>query len=323
MKAKLFFVSSYASHFVLEDLEILQKHFRVEKLILAGKSKSNFQKMINSIEIIFAVMRHDIVYCWFADFSSFIAVLLAWILNKKSVIMVGGYETSNLPNYGGMQSRSAKYIRFAIKKADTVITVSNFIAKEMINLNLREDPRVIHLATTYKNFKTQKKKIIVTCGSATENLYKIKGIDIFVRATTNLKSYKKIVIGEFDPNVKDELLKSNPDLEFAGRMAHADFLTLLSETEIYCQFSRRESFGMALLEALNCNCKAVISNCGALPEVAGDKAIIADINVIESCRAAIKKNLIRQIPDNKKWITKNFSLQKREQNLLKILENLE
>ena len=158
MKKKLLFLSSYASHFVIDDLEILQKHFQVEKLILAGKSRSGFQKLCNTIEIFFAVFRNELVFCWFADFSAFLAVLFSKIFNKKSIVMIGGYETSNLPNYGGLQSRSAKYIKYSLKKANRIITVSKFIAKEINDLNLCQDAYVIHLAILPEKVKKQKQK---------------------------------------------------------------------------------------------------------------------------------------------------------------------
>ncbi|MCF7792786.1 MAG: glycosyltransferase family 4 protein [Candidatus Cloacimonetes bacterium] len=322
MRSKLLFISSYASHFVIDDLKTLQKKYTVEKLILAGKSKNRFQKFVNTIEIVFAVFRNDFVFCWFADFSSFIAILISKILNKKSIIMVGGYETSNLPSYGGMQSRSAKFIKYAIKNADKVITVSEFLAQELRSLNLRKDINVVHLAINPKKNNIAKKKIILSCGSATPDLYKIKGIDIFAAATKSFNKYKMIIVGEFDPKLKDQLLKKNPNLEFKGKIVHEEFLGLLSETEIYCQFSRRESFGMAVLEAINSNCKVVISNEGSLPEVAQEKAFKAEISDITSCEDAISRAVNSEVPNNFNWLCENYSFEKREAKLIKIVSEL-
>jgi glycosyltransferase involved in cell wall biosynthesis len=323
MKSKLLFLSSYSSHFVLADLAILQKHFQVEKLVFSKKSKTIFHKTITFLKIAFAVSRNKLVFCWFADFPAFVAILFAKIFSRKVIVLVGGYETSDIPNYGGLQSRSANLIKFTIKNADKVITVSQFLSQELKTLNLREDATAIHLAINSSSHPvSNKNKIILTCGSVTSDLYKIKGIDVFAKATKNFKAHKKIIVGDFDKKIKNQLLKINPELEFVGRLTHERFLTLLSESEIYCQFSRRESFGMALLEAINANCKVVISRRGALPEVAGEIAITADISKIADCEAALAAAIKAKLVDNSKWVQSGFSGRKREQELLKVISEL-
>lgn len=69
---------------------------------------------------------------------------------------------------------------------------------------------------------------------------------------------------------------------FAGRVSDAE-LRALMETALCTAFpSRTEGFGMPPLEGMLLGAPAVISPCGALPEVCGDSALLADPDAPES-----------------------------------------
>ena len=53
-----------------------------------------------------AVARSDLVFGWFASWHTFWPVTLAWLMRKPSVLVIGGYDTANMPEIPyGVQGR--------------------------------------------------------------------------------------------------------------------------------------------------------------------------------------------------------------------------
>jgi glycosyltransferase involved in cell wall biosynthesis len=81
-----------------------------------------------------------------------------------------------------------------------------------------------------------------------------------------------------------ELLQEiGADLEgFPGRVAwlghvpDGELAALMAEADAFCLPSLYEAFGLTALEAIACGTPAVVSNRGALPEVVGTAALLAD-----------------------------------------------
>ena len=82
----------------------------------------------------------------------------------------------------------------------------------------------------------------------------------------------------------------------AGRVAwlgHVDdaaLAGLMAEADAFCLPSLLESFGLTALEALACGAPVVVSDRGALPEVVGDAALIAEPSA-EALAAALERVL--------------------------------
>jgi glycosyltransferase involved in cell wall biosynthesis len=66
-------------------------------------------------------------------------------------------------------------------------------------------------------------------------------------------------------------------VRFLGYVDDAELPALYSAAEVVAFPSRYEGFGLPALEAMRCETPVVVSNRGALPEVAGDAAIVVDI----------------------------------------------
>ena len=89
---------------------------------------------------------------------------------------------------------------------------------------------------------------------------------------------------------------------------------------MYCQLSYRESFGVALLEAMALGCIPVVTKNGALPEVVGDVGFYVeygDVNkTADAISKALKSNNSEDVIDR---VNNKFLLQYREEKLLNLL----
>src|SRR5438874_346983 len=83
-----------------------------------------------------AVAAHDLVFCWFASWHSFLPVRFACGLGRPSVVVVGGYDTANIPEagYGAQRGGVRRLIsRTVIRSASYLITNSEAARREAIS----------------------------------------------------------------------------------------------------------------------------------------------------------------------------------------------
>ena len=318
---KLLFVSFYDSSFVRSDIGILKKHFQVEILSLANSKRDAFSLLKMIIKIFWEVFRNDITYCWFADFSAYLAVKAANLFQKKVFVVVGGYEVSNLSGYGGLTDKKRKKrLKYSLTNATRILTISDFSKAEIDALNFGVDSVKINIGVDRQKKVVTKTNTIITSGSATKELFKLKGLDIFAKATAGFDDHKIKLIGTFKDEIKEKLLTYNPHLEFTGKLTHTQFLNELKEAKVYCQFSQRESFGLALLEAMNSGCIPVISEAGAMMEILGNTGFSCKYGDVENARKAIQNALESDRNDDiLKRVKENFTIDLREEKLIKLI----
>lgn len=77
--------------------------------------------------------------------------------------------------------------------------------------------------------------------------------------------------------------------EFAGRVAHHQAADYLRRMDVYVAASRRESFGVAPLEACACGLPLVVSNVGNLPQIVehGESGYVVETENVSAFSAAI------------------------------------
>ena len=321
MKNKLLFISAYNSSFVKNDLEILRKHYIVRVPDLVGKKSNLYGLLYSFFSILWGVLRSDIVFCWFADFKAYLAISVANLFGKKSYVIVGGYEVANLPeiNYGGLLNKNnLKRFFYTLSKATKVFAVSEFSKKEITDLISGIDIKVLHHGLDLSENKLQKGNIVVTIGNAVKDIYKLKGLGTYVKTSLKFPEFTFVIIGKYDDEIKQKTLKMNSNITFTGQIPQDEVYEWLKKAKVYCQLSMRESFGVALLEAMNFECIPVVTNRGALPEVVGETGFIVSYDDVEETVNAIRFAINSYNgSEARKRVKDNFSLQKRELLLLK------
>lgn len=99
-------------------------------------------------------------------------------------------------------------------------------------------------------------------------------------ACKKMKREIPLVIGDVDQQeAKSRLRFSDADLQtmcFPGYIENKDLPAVMAEAKIFLYTSRRESFGIPILEAMASGTPVVTSNVTSMPEVAGDAAYLVD-----------------------------------------------
>ncbi|MFC1887398.1 glycosyltransferase family 4 protein [Candidatus Cloacimonadota bacterium] len=327
-KKKLLFISAYSASFVMQDLKILANHFQVKEAFFPkARSKGLFYTAYTALSIMLGVLSTDITYAVFADLRAFFAVFWCKFFNKKIVVLVGGYETAALPdiNYGGMLKKGqASRFKYVLKNADLVLTYSDFSKEEVIAVQKVNRIQTLYLGIENEPASVESKEdIVVTIGDSTPSKWKLKGLDTFARATAAFPGMKIIIIGNYTENIRSELLKLNSQLEFTGYISRNEVDTILSKAKVYCQLSRRESFGLSVLEAMKFGAIPVVTEKGSLPEVVGDTGFFTEYGDVDLTISAIKKALQDGSEENaRKRAEEDFTIKMREDRLIELVGNL-
>jgi glycosyltransferase involved in cell wall biosynthesis len=88
-------------------------------------------------------------------------------------------------------------------------------------------------------------------------------------------------------------LKLESRVTFVDFVSREDLIALYNMADCFAYPSLYESFGLAQIEAMACGCPVVAANTGALPEIAGDAALLCD----PMDPQAIADGLLRTVSD--------------------------
>ena len=169
----------------------------------------------------------------------------------------------------------------AAKKSDLIIAVSRFTASQVEQL-LAVEPsriRVVHHGV-YRSFTQLPKENLVPSVGA---IQRRKNIARLVKAFERLpESWRLALAGAPDGyGAQEELhaVEQSPArsrIDVLGYVSSAQLDALYSRASIFAFPSLDEGFGMPVLDAMARGVPVVTSNTSAMPEVAGDAALLVD-----------------------------------------------
>jgi len=309
------------------DEKILKKYFNVISVTL--KSEKHFNRKI------FNILKNekiDLIFIWFALHNFAPTIFFSKLFRIKTIVIAGGYDVAKVPEIGYGQfnyNRKKRFFaRFVLKNADLILPVSNFTKNEILDKAKPKKYEVVYNGINTEIFKPaqiEKEKIVLTIGRVKRTTIKLKGLETFAKTSLHFPSYKFAIIGQIENDMVNELKKINPKLIFIGEIPHKKVINWLQRSEVYCQLSCRESFGMGVAEAMSCGCITIVTDVGALPEVLGDAGFYTKYGDEQATVEAVKKALNTSDELGEKSgarIKEKFSLQKREKKLVEIIKNL-
>ena len=312
---KITLISYGSSSFIQQDYESLSKYYDVEHVTFAG--------IFDIWKLVTTIRTSDISYTWFASAGAFFAVIASKIFRKKSIVVAGGGDVANEPeiDYGvGTQDILRQLMRtFALKYADIVLPVSKFTQHETERYT-KHNIKMVYNAVDSEKFKLngEKEELVLTVG----NKIKLKGIDTFIAAARRCSDIMFMIVGmSEDLQAELERYCNIPDnLMLVGNVSYNDMVQYYQRAKVYCQLSYRESFGMALAEAMACGCVPVVTNRGAISEVVGSEGIYVPFGDVDATVEGIKNAFESRNFYPRERIDNNFSLSRRDSALKHIID---
>jgi len=285
----------------------------------------------------FNLRRSSLVYVWFADYHSFFPLLLCKFLNKKSVLIIGGYDAARLPEYrygAHINVFRSWVVGQNCKYASKILAVSSFVLK-----NLVQNTHLAHSLKTHiiyngadtnsfqPNYLVSKDGVICVSGANTEKRIKIKGLDFFADVAAAMPSISFTVVGV--TGRAREILEERrlANLKIIEWLNKEELKEMLIRSKVICQFSRYESFGLALAEGMLCGCIPVtVKNTGPEEIISEEVGIAIPALDVERAKDAISRALSfsRDVENKARLrVMSYFSLRKRQESILKVLNELE
>lgn len=287
---KVLFIGDEESTFCMNDEKILSTQYDVDPLHISGVGRKMLIRL--PFSIFNRLRKADLVYIWFGSTPAAIAVFMAKVLGKPSVIVAGGYDVANDPNlhYGLLNKRFLRYVPiFAFNHCDRVLAVSEFTKKEA--LQIIRDPNKIEVVpngidlSLFRVINKEGRNAIITVGNVNERTWVVKGFNNFIEVVKKAPDQHFILVGKVDRGIIKEVPEN---LELVGYRTGEDLVAILNRSKFYLQLSYRESFGVAVIESMACGCVPVVTNRGGLPEAVGDVGLTVEFGrwdrVIEAVR---------------------------------------
>ncbi|MGF3555341.1 MAG: glycosyltransferase family 4 protein, partial [Thermoplasmatota archaeon] len=118
------------------------------------------------------VKQSDLSFCWFAGWHSAVAIHYAKRYNKKSIVVVGGFDAAYVPeiNYGAFTNLKEKIpAKYVYNNADKILVVDLSLKRDIIKNARVSGNNIGYLPTGYDfNYwepKGKKENIVLTVGA--------------------------------------------------------------------------------------------------------------------------------------------------------------
>ena len=202
-------------------------------------------------------------------------------------ILTGDYST---PDF---RRRFAEQARRAAEASDAIITVSEFTARQVVELLGVERGRVhvVHHGADHVAVAepARRENIVLTVGAIQRRKNIARLVEVFERTPPG---WKLVLAGSQGYQAGEILAR----IEASPRRADVQLLGYVSATELARWYARArifafpsldEGFGMPVLEAMAAGVPVIAANRAALPEVCGDAALLLDPEDVAAIAAAL------------------------------------
>lgn len=339
-RKKILFIGPTRSPFVKNDIRILKEKYHLQ--ILDSEVGRGLEGIFNLLLLYVKAAYHiaikvDGLYVWFSDYPALVPTLVARILNKPSWVVAGGFDVGFIPefNYGAVLNPVRWFfVKNSFILCQRIISVSEYVQESLSRLlpQCKLNSVVVHNSLSpfiERDYQPTavKRKIDFLTVSQTDTIveFHIKGLDKFIRLASLLPENNFVIAG----------IRSNA-LDYAEKLADSlnnvtilpglldlekHIVPLYQKSKVYCQFSREESFGLAVVESMHYGCKPMVFNNGALPEVVQNPHFVFDQTDSDETLAKNASDMLHESFDERELydLSTIYSYENRKKKLLEVV----
>jgi len=273
---KILFVHKQDATFIKNDLEILRKHYEVEDFYYTPRKTLQLFKKIKNC---------DLVYIWFISYPAYLIGLINKLYRKKVILIAGGY---------GVRSDVLKkhkifklMVKSAIKNATSIFAVSKFTGEEVFKFGVdcEDKTHLVYNGADLKQFHNQhirgynNRPIAITVGIInTWDRYYLKGIDKFIEFARDTPDSEFYVIG-ISEHIGNKVKDKPMNVHFYLPVTPQELVYFYNIADMYCQFSKYESFCLTFLEAIACGCLVLFEQGTGMDEIFNNRTNLSMFSI--------------------------------------------
>ena len=344
-KKKIIYIAPSWSTFVKEDISFLSEKYNTIPNIYNWSKKHLTPLYI--IQQFFFVLFHsfncEAIIISFGGYWSFLPSLIGKVRNVPTFIILNGTDCAAFPelNYGDLRK---PWLKFILKKSyqwcSQLLPVSQSLVFYENNYftdypifqgfqhhlpSVKTSYQVIPNGLKISNWEPNKtiirnQKSFITILS--NGQFFLKGGKLILEVAEKFPEHTFHFVGINDLEKKE--IPTNVICH--GRLVPEKLKEKLQAATYYFQLSNYEGFGVALCEAMLCECIPIVSRVNALPEIIGETGFVLEqrnAKLLEQLLHSILKNSssndLRKKARNR--IIKNYSQQKRAEAFFDLIDH--
>lgn len=196
-----------------------------------------------------------------------------------------------------------KYVPSEVDKIEVVYDFVDEVYKPIDRHFNELKPRILHVGTKFN--KNLKRTVL-----ALEHI-----------------SCTLVIIGKVPEDIRTLMNKKNIRYESLYKISAEEVLAQYQKADLLSYVSTKEGFGMPILEAQGTGLPVITSNCSAMPEIAGDGALLVDPYDVQAIKSGIMKlidnaNLRNNLVMRGYQNVKRFSKEKVAKDYMRIYNEL-
>jgi len=287
--------------------------------------------IIHAVKIAVAVLRSDVVYCWFASTYAAVAVIVARWFGIPSIIVLCGVDIAKDERLGygiWLSPWKARLVRYAMRNAHRVLVGDVSMKKEAIRLAEYSGGNIVYVppgfdSEYWKPLGEKEPHILTVAAVRDYRTMRRKGIDILIETARRLPQFTFSVVGVDAQYTFD--LNPPANITFHGFVPRKELLPYYRAAKIYCQPSLHEALCYTLREAMLCGCIPVASEVGGMPTAVSGIGVLVPPANVDALVAGLLKAM--QMPDDvgakgRARIVALYPYDKRASELQRLIEGL-
>jgi len=342
----ILYVAPNLSSFVINDIKILSERYRIIKNVYDWSNKiyvpfiviRQFFFLLRKIFFVKAIIVSS------GGYWAFFPTLLGKIFKKKVFIILNGSDCASIPSikYGMLGKFPLKLVckmsyRFAsylLPVSSSLVSVKNtyysddefsFQGYKFFFPEIKTNYEVVYNGVDnqfWKPLGTDRKESnsFISVFSNYSQFIR-KGGDIIFEISKKLPDCKFYIVGFDKP--KQTI---NNHVIFLGKLNPEELKYYYNNSQFYLQLSVFEGFGVALCEAMLCECIPIGSSVNVIPDIIGDTGFILNNRNIFELEKLIRKAITctkkkEKAKKARQRIVNNYSFEKRKNKLFSLLED--
>jgi glycosyltransferase involved in cell wall biosynthesis len=292
------------SSFVKNDILSLTDQYELRCLVFQPPKKYLLPLYLvkEKLFLLRNIFSSSLIICQFAGYHSLLPVLAGRLINRPVCIIVGGTDCISMPSagYGNLRKpllgwftlKSLKWARQIISPGESLIeceytyTDTDYPRQgyRSFDKTITTPVSVIYNGVNTEHFnikaatERRKNSFLTVCTTIDKRNYRLKGLDLFIKAAEHFPEYTFTIIGRLAPGFD---FNHPPNVTVLSFVDHDLLPAKMAGHMFYCQLSMSEGFGVALAEAMACGCVPIVSRVGIMDFIVGDTGFILDKYEVE------------------------------------------